>query len=193
VWAVLALITCAFLVLTRQTGHPPPIFLVPYVLVAWAGGHGFIWAVKHLSAIGRRRAARATTEDQPWPVGLTLALVGTGVGTLVGIAQVIGTALQARWYPYQDVGFWAAMLAVWVAHALAFAGLLLRQRWSRLLSAAVAISWALVLGAQIAEQFTTVASTDTSGVLVASGLIVFLVLFAGYLASSRKAKAFLVH
>ncbi|MCC6713897.1 MAG: hypothetical protein IT496_01590 [Gammaproteobacteria bacterium] len=192
-WAVLALVACAFLVLTRQTGHPPAIILVPYVLVAWVAGHGLIFGVQCLAAKGRRMAARASTEDQPWPVGLRLALVGTGIGTLVGITQVIGTVLQGRWYPYHDVGLWAAMLAVWVIHGSAFAGLLLRRRWSRLLSTAVAIGWALLLGRQIAGQFTTTASTDTAGVIMASGLIVILLLVAGYLAASRRAKAFLVH
>lgn len=192
-WAVLALLACAFLVLTKQTGHPPAIILVPYVLVAWVVGHGLIWGVQCMVAKGRQMAARATMEDQPWPVGLRLALLGTGLGTLVGTIQVIGTVLEGRWYPYHDAGLWAAMLAVWVIHASAFAGLLLRQRWSRLLSAAVAFGWALLLGTQIAGQFTTDASTDTAGVLMASGLIVILLVFASHLASSRKAKAFLDH
>jgi hypothetical protein len=190
---VLALIACAFLVLTRQTGHPPPIFLVPYVLAAWVIGHGLIWGVQHLAARGRRSAAHATAEDRPWPIGLGLALVGTGAGVLAGITQVIGTALQGRWYPYHDAGLWVVMLAVWAVHASAFAGLLLRRGWSRLLSAAVAIGWALLLGTQIAAQITSVAATDTAGVLAASGLMVLLLLFAGYLASSRKAKSFLAH
>jgi hypothetical protein len=192
-WAALALIVCLFLVLTKQTGHPPPIVLVPFVLVAWVVGHGLIWGVQYLAAKGRRTTAGVAAEGPPWPVGLRLALIGTGAGALVGVLQLVGTLLRGRWYPYHDAALWAVMLAVWLAHAACFAGLLLRRRWSRLSSAALAIGWALLLGTQIAEQLTTARYTDTAGVLVAAGLAALLLLLATYLVSSRKAKSFLVN
>ena len=191
-WAALALIVCLFLILTKQTGHPPPLFFVPYVLVAWFVGHGLIWGVRHLAAKGRRKTARTAPESEPWPVGLRLALVSTGAAALVGVVQVAGTVAQGRWYPYPYVGLWAVMLAVSLAHAVCFAGLLLRQPWSRLLSAALATGWALLLGMQIAEQWAAVTSTGTAQLFVACGLMVLLLLFAAYLAWSRKAKSFLV-
>jgi hypothetical protein len=192
-WAVIAIIVCFFLILTKQTGHPPRIFFVPVVLVAWVVGHGLIWGVQHLAAKGRRMTARPDSDGESWPVGLRLALVSTGAAALIGIVQVVGTVLQGRWYPYRHVDLWAVMLAVWLAHAACFAGLLLRKRWSRLLSATLATGWALLLGMQIAEQLATVTSTDSGGLLMACGLMVLLLLFAAYLAWSRKAKSFLDH
>jgi hypothetical protein len=190
-WAALALIVCLYLILTDQSGHPPPIFLVPYVLVAWVVGHGLIWSVQHLATRGRRMAARIATESQPWPVGLRLALVGTGAVALVGIVQVVGTVLEGRWYPYRYAGLWVVMLLVCLVHAACFAGLLLRRRWSRLLSAMMAVGWAMMLGWQIAEQLASTAATDPGGLLIASALMVLLVLFGAYLAASRKVKSFL--
>jgi hypothetical protein len=192
-WAAFAFIVCLFLLLTMQNGHPPALILVPYVLVVWVLGHGLIWGVQHLAAKGRRMAARTATESQPWPVGLRLALVSTGAAALVGILQVVGTLRQGRWYPYHDGGLWAVMLVVWLVHTACFVGLLLRQRWSRLSSATLAVGWALLLGTQIAEHLAPITSTDTAGLLLAFGLMVLLLLFAAYLASSRKAKFFLIH
>jgi hypothetical protein len=137
--------------------------------------------VQHLAAKGRWNAARTAAENQPWPVGLRLALVGTGAAALFGICQVVGTLMQGGWYPYHDAGLRAAILAVWLAHAACFAGLLLRQPWSRLLSATLATGWALLLGTQIAEQLAAAASTDTAGVLVAAGLMALFFAFAAYL------------
>jgi hypothetical protein len=95
--------------------------------------------------------------------------------------------------PYHHAGLWTVMLVVWLVHAACFAGLLLRQRWSRLLSATLAFGWAMLLGVQIAEQLAATPSSDTTGVLIASGLMVLLLLFGSYLASSRKARSFLAH
>jgi hypothetical protein len=85
------------------------------------------------------------------------------------------------------------MLAVWLAHSACFAGLLLRQRWSGLLSATLVAGWALLLGRQIAEHLAAINAADTAGILMASGLLVLLVLFAAYLARSHEVKAFLGH
>lgn len=192
VWAALAAVACLFLIFTPQTGHPPPIALVPYVLVAWGVGHGLIWAAQRLAAKGRSESARADAAEKTWPIGLRFAVVSTGVATLVGIVQVVGTLLKRQWYPYNEVGLWVTMLCVSLVHAASFAGLLMRRRWSRVSSATLAIGWAVLLGKQVMEQLTQVAATDATGVLIASGLIVALVSFAAYIAWSREVKAFLV-
>jgi len=192
-WAALCLIACLYLTLTKQTGHPPPIVLVPFVLVAWVLGHGLIWGGRYLAAKGQPISANAAAESRAWPVGLRLVLVGMGAVALLGMIQVIGSVLLREWYPYSDIGLWVVMLAVALAHSAAFLGLLLRRRWSRLLSATLTAGWALMLGRQIAERPTLVTATDTVSVLIASGLIVLLLLFAAYLAWSRQVKSFLVN
>ena len=85
------------------------------------------------------------------------------------------------------------MLVVWVVHAACFAGLLLRQRWSRMLSATVAIGWAALLGLQVVEHLAPGTSPDTAGMGIAIGLMVMLVLLGCYLASSGKVRSFLSH
>jgi hypothetical protein len=183
---------CLYLILTKQTGHPPPITLVPLVLVAWVAGHGFIWGAERLADHGRSVPARTGAGDRRWPIGLRFALVATGVAALIGLSQVVGTILLRAWYPYHDVKLWVTMLAVWLAHATSFAGLLMRKRWSRPLSAMLVVGWALLLVKQIVEQLVSVAATDTVGALIAAGLVVLLLLFAAYLARSREVSSFLV-
>jgi hypothetical protein len=192
VWAALSATVCLYLIFTRQTGHPPPIVLVPYVLVAWGVGHGLIWAAQRLAAKGRSVSALGDTAEQSWPIGLRLALVGTGGPALIGIVQVIGTVLKRQWYPYPEAGLWVTMLLVCLAHAASSAGLLLRRRWSRLSSATLAVGWAVLLGKQITEQLVRDTGTDTTGVMIAAALIVSLLLFAAYLAWSREVRSFLM-
>ena len=57
----------------------------------------------------------------------------------------------------------------------------------------MAVGWAVLLGKQIAAQMTQVTVTDTTGVLIAAGLTLLLLLFAAYLARSSEVKSFLVH
>jgi hypothetical protein len=192
VWAALAAIACLYLILTKQTGHPPPITLVPLVLVAWVAGHGFIWGARRLADKGRSVSVRNDAESRAWPIGLRFALVATGVAALIGMSQVVGTVLLRAWYPYHDVNLWVTMLAVWLAHTASFAGLLLRKRWSRPLSAMLVVGWALLLIKQIVEQLASVGATDTVGALIAAGLVGLLLLFAAYLGWSRAVNSFLV-
>ena len=193
VWAALSAIVCLYLIFTRQTGHPPPIVLVPYVLVAWGVGHGLIWAAQRLAAKGRSVSAPlGDTAEVSWPIGLRLALVGTGVAALIGIIQVVGTVLKRQWYPFPEAGLWLTMLLVCLAHAASFAGLLMRRRWSRFLSATLTVGWAVLLAKQITDQLTSIAATDTTGVLIAAGLMLLVLLFAAYLAWSREVRTFLI-
>jgi hypothetical protein len=133
----------------------------------------------------------AASGDQPWPLGLRLAVVCSAAAALVGVVQVVGAVLTGKWYPFQHAGLWAAMLLVWLLHAACFAALVLRQRWSRLLSAALAFGWAALLGVQVAEGLARSASSDTTGMLIAVALIASLLLFGSYLVWSSKARSFL--
>lgn len=78
-----------------------------------------------------------------------------------------------------------------VAHAACFAGLLLRRGWSRLLGATLAFGWAALLGVQVAEQLSLGTLADGTGMLVALGLMVLLLLFGSCLLSSGRARSFL--
>lgn len=189
VWAAVGVIVCLLFVLTGRKGHPPAVILLPLVFVAWAVGHGLIWGALRLAAAGRRIGAGAA-DGQPWPLGLQVAVVCTAAAALLGVVQVVGTVLTGRWYPFRQAGEWAAMLLVWLVHAACFAALLLRRRWSRPLSAALALGWAALLGVQVAEHFRS-GSSDTTGLLIAVALMVSLLLFGSYLASSSKARSFL--
>jgi hypothetical protein len=82
------------------------------------------------------------------------------------------------------------MLLVWLVHAACFAALLLRRRWSRPLSAALAFAWAALLGRQIVEHFRS-GSSDTAGLFIAVALMVSLATFGVHLLYSRKASSFL--
>jgi hypothetical protein len=188
-WAAVCIIVSVLLVLTGREGHPPAVILLPLVLAAWAVGHGLIWGVLRLAAAGGRRDA-ASAGDQPWPLRLRVAALCTGAASLVGVVQIAGTALTGSWYPFTQAGEWTAMLLVWLAHATCFAALLLRRRWSRPLSAALALAWAALLGVQIAEHFRS-GSTDTAGLLIAVALMVSLATFGSYLWFSRQARTFL--
>lgn len=192
-WAAVCFVASLLLVVNGRQGHPPAIILLPVVLLAWAVGHGFIWGAQRLADKGRRMAAPTVTSGQRWPLALRLAAIGTGSAALVGAAQVVGTLFKGSWYPFNHASYWWAMLLVWVVHAICFAGLLLRRRWSRLLSATLAFGWAALLGLQVAEHLAPGAPSDTTGVLIAIALMVVLVLFGYYIASSSRTRSFLSH
>jgi hypothetical protein len=181
-------VVCLLLVLTGRGGHPPAIILLPLVLASWAVGHGLIWGALRLAAAGRRAGA-GTAGREAWPPGLQVVLVGTAAAALAGVVQVVGTVLTGGWYPFQQAGEWAAMLLVWLVHAACFAALLLRRRSARPLSAALVFGWAALMGVQVAQHFQS-GSSDTGGLLIAVVLMASLLLFAFYLASSKKVRSF---
>ncbi len=122
------------------------------------------------------------------PAGLRNALIGAGLALLAGggalaLAGLLALDGNLSILPHPKAGAHLVERGPYalVRHPI-YGGIILG-----------AIGWALLLGRQIAGQFTTTASTDTAGVIMASGLIVILLLVAGYLAASRRAKAFLVH
>jgi hypothetical protein len=134
-WAAIAIIVSFFMIFTKQRGDPPMIVFVPLVLIIWVVGHLVIWAVKWLAARGRRIVSESGGEPKPWPIGLRLALIGTGIPTLILIFQVLMTGLHRKWYQYPDACLWGVMLAIWLVHGVCFVGLLLHQQWSPLVSA----------------------------------------------------------
>ena len=189
-WAAIAITVSLFMIFTKQRGDPPVMVLVPLVLKIWAVGHFVIWAVQWLAARGRRIVSQSGGERKPWPIGLRLALIGTGVPALIGIFQLLMSGLQRKWYPFLDAGLWGVMLAVWLVHGVCFVGMLLRHQWSRVVSAMLSFGWALLLASQISEHLSPRVSSDTAELLIAVVLMVILFLFGLYLAWSRKVKSF---
>ena len=162
-WAAVGAVVCLLLVLTGRGGHPPAIILLPLVLAAWAVGHGLIWGTLRLAAAGRHKGV-GTEDDQAWPLGLKVALVGTAVVALLGVAQVVGTVLTRSWYPFsRPASGRQCYLCGW---SICVTALLLRRRSSRLLSAALAFGWAALMGLQVAQHFQG-GSSDTAGLLIA--------------------------
>jgi hypothetical protein len=190
VWAAVGIVACLVLALTAQESHPPAVILLPLALVVWAVGHGLIWGVLRLVARGQR-GARTATDAQPWPLVLRLAVVSTGAPALAGVVQVVGTVVAGRLYPFHHAGDWAAVLVVWLVHAACFAGLLLRQGWSRLMSATLAFGWASLLGVQVAEHLGPGRPSGGTDILVALVLMALLFALGICLVSSRKARLFL--
>jgi hypothetical protein len=188
-WAAVCVIVSLLLVLAGGKGHPPAVILLPLVLVAWAVGHGLVWGALRLAAAGRRTRA-GPVQGPAWPLGLRAAVVGTAVGALIGVVQVVGTVVTGKWYPFTQAGLWAAMLLVWALHAACFAALLLRRRWSRPSCAALAFGWAALLGVQVVEHFRS-GSSDTPGLLIAVAIMVSLLLFGSYLVLSPRTRSFL--
>jgi hypothetical protein len=118
-------------------------------------------------------------------------LLGTGVASLLGIVQALGSGVQGRWYPYPDPALWVTMLVVWVLHGMCFVALLVRQPWSRYLAALLALGWALLLGRQLAEGLMSSTRGSTADLLFAAALLVLLLVLAAAFVSSAAVKSHL--
>lgn len=193
VWAAIAVCVSLLTLLAGSKGHPPLVIFLPAVLMVWAAGHSLIWGAGWLARKGQS-AARGTEQDAaPRPIGLWLALAGSGIVAAVGVYQLLMTGYLGRLYPYRYPGLWTMMLAMKLAHAACFAGLLLRRRWARLGSAGLAIGWAALLASQIAEHLPPGPRTDATEMTIAIGLMVSLLALGLNLGLSRKVRAFLRH
>ena len=188
VWAALNFAAALTLVLVPQRGHPPPIILLPLVALLWPLGHSLIWLVSRLAAIGRRRAFAT---DRRWPATVIIGLLGTGVASLLGIVQALGSGVQGKWYPHPDPALWVTMLLVWALHGVCFVALLVRQPWSRHLAALLALGWALLLGRQLAEGLASSTRGSIAELLFAAALLVSLLALAAAFVSSTAVKSYL--
>ena len=193
VWAGLAIVACLTLVLVPQRGHPPPIALLPAVVLLWLTGHVVIWALSWLYGKGQGSVPSLGGASKRWPLALVVSAVGAGAGAVVGLLQLLGSAVNQRWYPYPDPALWTASLLACTAHAVCLAGLLLRRPWSRALSAMLALGWAVLVGAQVVEHSAPPANLASSDNLLAIGLLALFVALAGNLLLSRSVKAYFEH
>jgi hypothetical protein len=188
IWAVLAGSICVVLVFARG-GHPPPIVLLPVVLAVWAAVHLALWASRLLLSRGNDRAAAAQGEVRSWPPGLLLLAVATAVATLVGLLQLVVSIMLGRLWPFAGL-LWSGMAAVWAAHALCLAGLLLRRHWARWTAALLCIGWALALAAQVLEP-ALLGYPEPLALALAGGVVICLGLAAYWLLHSSRVATFL--
>jgi hypothetical protein len=190
-WAVIAVIVSLLMVFTINKGHPPLIVFLPLFILVWVIGHLAVWGVGWLVVKGRRVASGTGNKGRSWPVGLKLAVIGTGVLTSVGVFQILVTVYLGRLYPYHYANLWAIMLVVKLVHAACFVGLLLRQQWSRYVSGLLAIGWAILFASQIAEHLPPRAPPNIAELMIAFGIMVFLFILGLHLVVSREVRSFL--
>lgn len=188
---MLAAVVSLFMIFTTNTGHPPLIAFLPLVILVWVVGHLAIWGVAGLAIRGQRFSIETGGKDRSWPVGLTLAVTGTGILTLAGVFQIIVTGYLGKLYPYHNVNLWTIMLVIKLVHAVCFVGLLLRQQWSRLPSALLAMGWAVLMVSQITEHLPLRASSNIAELTFAFGILVSLFILGIYLVVSREVKSFM--
>ena len=148
VWALLGTAVC--IVLTQGGGHPPPMIFIPPALVVWIAGHGALWAVRRLALTGRVFAARTGNQKAPWPVGLIVVMLGTGVASSVGLIQLIGTLVDGRRYLFRGE-MWTITMVIWSLHGVCFVALLLRRPWARWVTALLSLGWAAFLAWQLLD------------------------------------------
>ncbi len=188
VWAVLCVAACAVLIFAGGEGHPPAIILLPVVLAVWAVGHGGMWIVRRLAVRGRSRVEGGVALS--WPPGLILAAIGTGFTSTVGVLLLFASLFQWKGERLLDP-LWLTMVAIWVAHNVCFAGLLLRRTWSRLFAALLSFGWAALLGFQIVEHWVRASPIKAPELALMIVLISIGVLFGWHLATSPRIRAFL--
>jgi len=190
-WAVLVVVVYLFMIFKPSPGLPIFIALLPLVILIWVVGHLAILGVAWIVVKGSRVAIKTGSQARSRPVGLALAVIGTGILTFVGVFQILMTVYQGKLYPYHYANLWTTMLVIKLFHAACFVGLLLRQQWSRLASALLAIGWAVLMASQIAGHLPLSSSSDIADLMIAFGIMVSLFILGIYLVVSRKAKSFM--
>ncbi|MDY7037727.1 MAG: hypothetical protein SV375_16385 [Thermodesulfobacteriota bacterium] len=190
-WAVLAAVVTLLMIFTPTTELPIYLVLLPLVILIWVVGHLAIWGVTWLVVKGQSVAIETGSQVSSRPIGLTLAVIGTGILTFVGVFQILMTVYQGKLYPYHYANLWTTMLIIKLFHAACFIGLLLRQQWSRLATALLAIGWAILMASQIAEHLPLKASSSISDLMIAFGIMVSLIFLGMHLIVSDKAKSFM--
>jgi hypothetical protein len=76
-----------------------------------------------------------------------------------------------------------------IAHGACFVGMLLRKSWWRPLCAALPLAWAALLITQIADHLVRGSPIDALELAIVVVLVLTLILFGYYLATSKRVRA----
>ena len=183
-WAVLCIGLSVALALMGG-GHPPPVVLVPFVLVAWVIGHGTLWLIIVLVRRGRRGLPPYTA----WPPGVTLALVGLAAFTALTLFQVAVSVLLGKFYPYRGL-LWFLMTGIGALHGAGLIGMLLRRNWGRVMALLVCFGWSALIVAQTIEHLSHGRSTSAGESALALVLFAVPAGLGLHLLLSRRVRAF---
>jgi hypothetical protein len=120
---------------------------------------------------------------------LSIALMGTGAASSLGLLQLVMSVFFRSRYPFRDA-FWPIMMIAWLAHGVCFAGLLLRRAWSQWASATVCVGWALLLAWQILEAMLRGSRINSGGLLLAIARVTLLTALGYHIQTSEKIQEF---
>ena len=152
-WTALGLASSSFLVFAGG-GHPAPIIFLPIVVAVWIAGHLALVGAGWLARRGAAAAAGAVvcTDPGEWSLPLRIAVAACGLASLMGLIQLVVTALLREMYPFRGA-LWAITLVIWGLHGACLAGLLLLRPWARRFAALLSFGWSALMAWQIVDHF----------------------------------------
>ena len=185
VWAILCVIACVILVISKG-GHPPGIILLPIALIFWVVGHVLLWIIYKLFARGKTLDVRPETDVKKWPLSLIiLAVFLGGVFVFGSMAIILFIVLENDWLSGMPV-----ILALWLPPSLCFIGILLHKSWSRVLAGWGFIGVAMMILYQLVESALRNYSASVTEWVIAIAILIFNLLIGQHILRSPKIKAF---
>ena len=171
-WAALGLASSAVLVFAGG-GHPAPIIFLPIVVAVWIAGHLALVGAGWLARRGAAAAAGAVlcTDAGEWSLPLRIAVAACGLASLVGLIQLVVTALLREPYPFRGA-LWGITLVIWGLHGACLAGLLLLRPWAPRFAALLSFGWSALMAWQIADHFWYGRPVDPLDFSIAMAIVV---------------------
>lgn len=185
VWAIIGAGICTLLA-TATGGHPPGLVFVPIAAAIWLAGHILLWASRRLAIRGKHAADTSITASETWPPTLILLLLLFGIVFIFGLSGIVWQILFER----DRLGELAIPLAVWLPSSLCFAGILLRQDWSRILAGSGFIVVAAILLYEMIASLMRGYRNSNAEWLAALVIVAVLILIGQHILRSPRIKAF---
>lgn len=188
VWAIIG-VGITVVLATSTKGHPPAAIFAPVALALWVAGHALLWFSRKLALQGNDSVEKSGSAGAKWPLTLILLALIFGCVFILGLFAMATKALfDNNWQSQLPI-----FLVIWLPPSICFAGILLRQAWSRILAGGGFIAVALFLLYQMVESL--VHGNRHSAFDWITGIVVLLIfLFLGqHILRSAKIKAFYSH
>ena len=167
-WGALGVASSAVLVFAGG-GHPPLIIFLPVVVAVWIAGH---LALVGAGWVARRGAAAVVGSDAgKWSVPLRIAVVACGLASLVGLIQLVVSALLREPYPFRG-GLWWMTTVIWVLHGACLVGLLLLRPWARWFAALLSFGWGALMAWQVVDHLWYGRPVDPLDFSIAMAIVV---------------------